>query len=305
MKNPALANDMKKRFSSKEFLAGISRQAILAGETTRAAKEIARIAREIVVKPGTTIIKQGEYKHDVFFVLQGSVKVFVNSSLVAIRTAGQHVGEMAGIMNSRRTATVISAEESILAKVSKLNFLKIADKLPFIWANLTRELAMRLDQRRNLIREPNPFPNIFIGSSTKHKAVAEKIREGLDGLNAQIDVWSDPGVFAASDTFIETLTAAAAKADFAVLVFAKDDVLVQKGKKSFVTRDNVVFEAGLFIGAISRKRTFLVRPKNARIKILTDLAGVTLLDFHKVKDRIDVANACYQIRKVVLERGVR
>ena len=286
-------------------MVSISRQAILCGETTKAAKEIARVAQEIVVKPGTIIIKQGEYKHDVFFILQGAVKVFVNSSLVATRTAGQHFGEMAGIMNSRRTATVITTEESVLAKVSKQNFLKIANKLPFIWANLTRELATRLDQRRNLIREPNPFPYIFIGSSTKHRSIAEKIRDGLNGLNARIDVWSDPGVFAASDTFIETLTAAAAKADFAVLVFAKDDVLVQKGIKSFVTRDNVVFEAGLFIGAISRKRTFLIRPKNARIKILTDLAGVTLLGFHKAKNCIDVTNACSQIRTAVLEHGVR
>lgn len=295
---------MKQRFSPKEFLAAISRQTILQGDNG-AAKRISKVAREVIVKPDTAIIRQGEFKHDVFFILQGSFNVFVRASLVAVRSAGHHVGEMAGIMNARRTATVKSVEEAVLAKISKKDFLKIADDFPIIWANLTRELAARLDQRKNLIREPNVKPYIFIGSSTKHKAVAEKIREGLKDLKADIQVWSDPGVFQASDTFIETLAAAAAKADFAILVFAKDDILFQKGKKSYVTRDNVVFEAGLFVGAITRKRTFFVRPRNVQIKILTDLAGVTLLDYTKSKNNIDVKSACSQIRATIHKLGVR
>ena len=40
-------------------------------------------------------------------------------------------------------------------------------------------------------------------------------------------------------------------------------------------RDNVVFELGMFIGALGHARTFLVQPLDAEVKIPTDLMGFT------------------------------
>lgn len=81
--------------------------------------------------------------------------------------------------------------------------------------------------------------------------------------------------------------------------------MISKGKKTFVPRDNVIFETGLFIGAIGRNRTFPVRQKNADIKVLSDLQGVTLLDFKKTKGQIDVSSACDQIAARVKKLWVR
>ncbi len=295
---------MAKNYTKKELFDALRRQVLVQCDET-AARRFAKVARILVVKPRSKIIKQDDSADDIYFVLQGAVEVVINGTRVATRIAGQHVGEMAALLRSRRTATVITTEETVLAKVSQKHFLKVACSRPGVLKNLATELASRLHQRRNLIREPNRRPYIFIGSSMKHRIVAEKIRDGLKTIDADIQVWSDPGAFAASDTFIETLTAAAKRADFAILVFGKDDVVIRDGKKSYTTRDNVVFEAGLFIGAISRKRTFLVRPKNARIRILTDLAGVTLLDYQKVKKRVECDSACEQISAAVRNLWVR
>jgi len=296
---------MLNSMGKKELAAAIARQTLVQCDPT-ASRRLATAATLIRVRPGRVIIKQGAATNDVFFVIQGSLRIIVNKTTqVAIRSAGQHVGEMASLLNSTRTATVVANEESLLAKVSGKAFLKIAGGRTLIWRNLAVELAQRLHQRRNLIREPNPRPVIFIGSSGKHLAVAEALEEGLGGLNAVIKVWSD--AFKPSSVTINTLTTEAKRADFAILVFGRDDIVISKGKRSFGPRDNVVFEAGLFMGAISRERTFVVRQKNANVKILSDLEGVTLLDYHQRNSKclIDVKKACRQIRSAVTAVGIR
>ena len=44
-------------------------------------------------------------------------------------------------------------------------------------------------------------------------------------------------------------------------------------------RDNVVFELGLFMGRLGRRRTILMKPKNTVIKLPSDLVGVTTIDY--------------------------
>jgi predicted nucleotide-binding protein len=46
--------------------------------------------------------------------------------------------------------------------------------------------------------------------------------------------------------------------DFAILVLTPDDLTQSRGKQQPSPRDNVVFELGLFIGALGRDRVFMV-----------------------------------------------
>jgi predicted nucleotide-binding protein len=75
-----------------------------------------------------------------------------------------------------------------------------------------------------------------------------------------------------------------------------------------VPRDNVVFELGLFIGALGRRRVFVVIPRGAEIKIPTDLLGLTPISYAP-GDAVDLAArlgpVCTEIRDVVSQRGSR
>ena len=239
----------------------LKRQVLVQGDEQIAAW-VAKHARCVEVRHGSTFIKQGDRKHELFFILDGVVDVLINGRPVNSRHAGQHVGEMAIIMNSRRTATVVAREDCVLAKLTRDDFRRLSETFPVVWRGLAEELASRLHQRRNLIREPNQRPLLFLGSSSETKEVPERIRAALSDLNIEVRVWCDPGVFQASRTFIEDLTDAARIADFAVLAFGKEDVAISRRKRMHAPRDNVVFEAGLFIGAIGRERTLLIRPNN-------------------------------------------
>jgi tetratricopeptide (TPR) repeat protein len=116
-------------------------------------------------------------------------------------------------------------------------------------------------------------PRLFIGSSTEGLSIAYAIQENLS-YSAEITVW-DQGVFNLSDTTIESLMSVIENTDFGVFVFTPDDITTIRGKKNITVRDNVLFELGLFIGKIGRKRSFIIMPDNMEFHLPTDLLGIT------------------------------
>ena len=63
--------------------------------------------------------------------------------------------------------------------------------------------------------------------------------------------------------------------DYAIFVFTPDDLIQDHDKQAAVPRDNVVFEAGLFIGQLTRFKTFVVQPYGKNVQLPTDLNGLT------------------------------
>ena len=78
------------------------------------------------------------------------------------------MGEMSVIdPSARRSATVVASEQTIVAWIEERLFAKIASKYPDLWRALALEIADRLRQRGELLRDPNSKPEIFIGSSSE------------------------------------------------------------------------------------------------------------------------------------------
>src|SRR5690242_8595998 len=120
-------------------------------------------------------------------------------------------------------------------------------------------------------------PSVFIGSSTEGLEFARAARSLLD-RDSEITMWNE-GFFALGSIFIETLINELPRFDFAILVLTPDDLVHSREIATFGPRDNVVFELGLFMGSLGRRRTFLLCPANAKVKIPTDLSGLTTAAF--------------------------
>jgi predicted nucleotide-binding protein len=105
-------------------------------------------------------------------------------------------------------------------------------------------------------------------------------------------------IFGLGTATIEALEAAAKEYDFALFVFTADDLLKKRESEAYAPRDNVIFEAGLFIGKISRFRAFVVHPRNKGMQIPSDLSGVTMATYDANARNLDAAlgPACRQIR---------
>lgn len=72
-------------------------------------------------------------------------------------------------------------------------------------------------------------------------------------------------------------------------------------------RDNVVFELGLFVGKIGRRRTILMESRDEDVKLPSDLIGLTTVPYRSgSKDKLPVllGGPCQQIRRVIDELGL-
>ena len=136
-------------------------------------------------------------------------------------------------------------------------------------------------------------PKVFVGSSKKNLRVAKVLAEGLEA-DAEVTIW-DEGVFGLNRSILEDLLVKLDDFDFAVLVLAPDDITLSKDELSPSARDNVLFECGLFMGRLGRDRVFIVYDETIKLKIPSDLAGITLAPYEG--SRIESTSAEAAVRK--------
>jgi CRP/FNR family cyclic AMP-dependent transcriptional regulator len=290
------------------LLTSLKKQPIVNGDS-ELASEIANVAEIVEFAEGDTLIVQDNTDDDILFILAGKTAVTVNGRELAIRKAGQHIGEMALIDPSlKRSASVIALETTVAAKVSEQDFSPIAEKYPNLWRRIAEELSGRLIQRNALVETPNPRAKIFVGSSSEAIAIARAIQSAFQHDDYKVRVWTDQ-VFGAGNATIEDLEYEVRSSDFAIMVISPDDRVISRQGDSEAPRDNVIFELGLFMGALGRQRTFLATPrrKDAKdIKIPSDLLGITPLTY-KIGDADElpslVAPMCDEVRKIVNKLG--
>jgi CRP/FNR family transcriptional regulator, cyclic AMP receptor protein len=108
------------------------------------ANEIARDIKLEAVARGAVLIEQGASDSDLFLILRGVFSVAIDGRVVAKLGAGQHVGEMAALTDSRRSATVVAMEEAVVARVGKGEFFALAGRFPDLWRRVATQLVRRL-----------------------------------------------------------------------------------------------------------------------------------------------------------------
>lgn len=273
------------------------------------AQQIADIADIRVHQTGDVLMRQDDNGNDVAFLLAGRVDILVNMQRVAVRKAGEHVGEMTAIdPKAKRSATVRASEETVAAWVTEPQITEIAQRHPALWRSFARLLADRLRERGELVRTPNPQPRLFIGSSVEGLEIARIIQKGLVHDPMVVTTWTN-GVFGPSGVPVNDLLAEATRSDFALFVLRGDDMTQSRGTDSPAPRDNVIFELGMFMGALGRERTLVLRPRGANIKTPSDLLGITPLDYNAAVAPGDLESAlspsCHEIRGLVKRLGPR
>ena len=250
------------------------------------------------------LMLEGASDNDLFLILSGAVTIKVHKRIITTRRAGTHVGELAlADPLAKRSATVVALEPTVALRIAEHRFSNIANTHPDIWRRMVVQTGNRLRERNVSIRTPNNTPLLFIGSSSEGLSTAERIYDGLRDASVVIHLWHED-VFQASDTSIESLVDTAGCVDFAVLVLTADDVTFSRRGKVPSPRDNVVFELGLFIGAIGRKRVLILKPRGVDIKIPSDLFGVTCIPYAS-KGKDSIRNVCARVEKIISKMGPR
>ncbi|WP_239004834.1 TIR domain-containing protein [Paenibacillus tepidiphilus] len=157
-------------------------------------------------------------------------------------------------------------------------------------------------------------PRAFIGSSREAIPYAQAIAAGLE-FQVEVNAWF-ANTFLPNDYTMEALDRELDANDFGIFVFAAEDIATIRGQTYFVTRDNTLFEMGLFWGRLGRKRVYCIIPnvvpagdetRPVSLHLPSDLEGLTLLKYmadHSRGPESAVTTACGRILAAVAQEGL-
>src|SRR5687768_11664814 len=139
-------------------------------------------------------------------------------------------------------------------------------------------------------------PRIFLGSSGRQAKLVQALTRGLAEV-AEVEPWT--AVFNPGVSTLDRLVGLTREAAFAAFVFAQDDWTSNPSEATATgqasPRDNVVFEAGLFGGALGLRRTFILHAHGA--KLPTDLLGMTSVRYPEALTAADMRTVNQKLRK--------
>jgi predicted nucleotide-binding protein len=143
-------------------------------------------------------------------------------------------------------------------------------------------------------------PRIFIGSSGKQAKLLQAITRGLVDV-AEVEPWTT--TFNPGRSTLDRLVELSQEVDFAAFVFAQDDWTTTDASHSEQAspRDNVVFEAGLFGGALGIRRTFILHANGS--KLPSDLLGLTSIRYDSTAGPAEVRAINQKLRKAIEAEG--
>lgn len=205
----------------------------------------------------------------------------------------------------RRSASAVAEDRSVVAKLTAPQFSTIAKTYPDMYRQIARSLSRRLLERNKHVGTFREKVRVFIISSAVALPIARLVRNAFEHDPFITTIWTD-GVFRVANYTLTSLEAEIDESDFAVVIAHADDLTESRNKDWPSPRDNVVFELGLFMGRLGRQRAILMEPREEKVKLPSDLSGITTIPyrFETGRDAASlIAPACDKLRQHILELG--
>jgi CRP-like cAMP-binding protein/CheY-specific phosphatase CheX len=110
--------------------------------------------KKIKLKTGEVLINQGEHSSDFYFLISGSLAVFIGTRRVAaIEKPGSLIGEMSFFMGEKRTATVIALSSVEVEVIPKDSVVDHFSENPDFAVTVAGSLAQRLSDTSKKLAE--------------------------------------------------------------------------------------------------------------------------------------------------------
>lgn len=125
---------------------------------------------------GEIICRENDPGDSFYIILSGSVEVFVESiaKQVAVRRAGEFIGEMSLLMSTPRLATLRTLEETILFVVDRDNLQSLLKNHHELADKIAEELSQRQEALKSL--------GITIGTATPEETPFNQIRKRIAAI---------------------------------------------------------------------------------------------------------------------------
>jgi len=133
---------------------------------------------------------------------------------------------------------------------------------------------------------------LFIASSSDGLSYASALKVLLSD-EFEVVLWNE--TFRQNTSAFDNLVNTVHDYDYALFLFTPDDARLSRETNTIIPRDNVVFEAGLFLGALGRQRIFLLAKEG--VQLPSDYLGITHISF---TDAASLSTAMLIIKKHIV-----
>ncbi len=124
----------------ENYLNGIELNKLLSNFSNNEIEEFNNYIELACFEPEFTIVKEGENDQDMFFIINGTARIFRSMIDLGSLSAGDYFGELALINNRPRSATIISETNIKLGKLSKSKFELMVTTQPILAMKFIRAM---------------------------------------------------------------------------------------------------------------------------------------------------------------------
>lgn len=128
--------------------------------------EICRQSSEIRLAAGDLLFSEGDAGQHAYIIREGQVGIYKESSglpiLLAVRQAGDVIGEMALIESAPRNATIRALSDSLLLAIGSDAFIHLLDTYPFVARKLLHTVTHRLQSSELLLRQSEKMAQLGV-----------------------------------------------------------------------------------------------------------------------------------------------
>lgn len=104
---------------------------------------VAQQMEEIDIPEGKQLVREGDFGHEFFLIVDGTAEVVRGGARIAERGPGEFFGEMALLEEERRTATVTAKSPMRVLVMTRQNFRALDGTAPEIHATVAEAIEAR------------------------------------------------------------------------------------------------------------------------------------------------------------------
>lgn len=169
----------------------------------------------------------------------------------------------------------------LMCEISKKDIMEYTEEnADFKEEALISDKVIYLEQDKLWKNKEEKMREIFLGSSSEAVKDMQDIGYILEEMGNSVLPWNAAGknIFPANENTIDSLISITKRVQAAVFIFSADDKIWHHKslKETATVRDNVLFEYGLFCGALDKKKVCFICKGNP--SLASDLDGITYID---------------------------
>jgi CRP/FNR family cyclic AMP-dependent transcriptional regulator len=131
-------------FSQDAKVKALKKAPLFEGLSKKELTQLARNSEDVEVDAGKVLVKEGAVGQEFFVIVDGKVKITRKGRTLATRGAGDFVGEIALLEDTRRTATVTADTPVRFFVLTRGAFHKLLDDNPGVERKVLSALGRRL-----------------------------------------------------------------------------------------------------------------------------------------------------------------